>query len=158
MKLRSLATVAILFVSLVAPVVAQDALHSTTVAPADEYFGHSQMSILGIGNHIHDADAAIAAGNDPAPIFAGTLQNVTDAIHDWQQHFPNDPWIASDLLALEKVYLHVDTEYARRLARDTLAWLERDYGMSDSTMEAETAYADASAPRNDRVSDNSAQR
>ena len=46
-----------------APAMAQDSLRG--LAPADEYFGHYKLSVLGIANTIRDAGARIDGGTDP---------------------------------------------------------------------------------------------
>src|SRR5580704_4539158 len=102
---------------MLAPVMAQDALRG--LAPADEYFGRFNLSVLGIANTIRDAGARVDDGADPRTMLNGPLSFVTDAIHAWEQKYPNDPWIAKDLLALETVYLRVPTDEGFRLASQT---------------------------------------
>jgi hypothetical protein len=113
-----------------APAFAQDSLRG--LAPADEYFGHYKLSVLGIANTIRDAGARIDSGSDPHSMLTGPLSFVTDAIKDWEQQFPSDPWIAKDLLALEAVYLRVPTDEGFRLASQTEAWLVADYPSTES--------------------------
>jgi len=117
------------------------------LAPADEYFGRYQMSVLGIANTIRDAGSRIDEGRIPSMI-DGPLSFVSDAIHAWQHDYPNDPWIAKDLLALELVYLKAGTPQAFALARKTEAWLVRDYPDVPAAEDARVALADAGgAPR-----------
>src|SRR5471030_965090 len=109
------------FLASITPALAQDSLRG--LAPADRYFGHYKLSVLGIANTIRDAGTRIDAGGDPHNMLNGPLSYVTDAMKDWEQQYPNDPWIAKDLLALEALYLHVPTDEGFRLASQTEAWL-----------------------------------
>jgi hypothetical protein len=123
-KLRLAFCIAAFFGTLT-PALAQDSLRG--LAPADEYFGHFNLSVLGIANTIRDADARLNSGGDGRAMLTGPLSFVTDAVKDWEQKYPSDPWIAKDLLALEAVYLHVPTDDGFRLASQTEAWLIADY-------------------------------
>jgi hypothetical protein len=117
------------FFAVLAPAVAQDSLQG--LAPADEYFGHYNLSVLGIANTIRDAGTRIDSGADARSMLSGPLSFVTDAMKDWEQKYPTDPWIAKDLLALEVVYLRVPTDEGFRLATQTETWLVADYSGSE---------------------------
>jgi hypothetical protein len=123
-KLR-LAVVALVCV-LCAPAAAQD-MPMSALAPADEYFGHYKLSVLGIANTIRDVGHRLEDGRDASSMIDGPLAFVTDAIRDWERAYPRDPWIAKDLLALEVVYLRAQAPEAMPLARRTEFWLVRDY-------------------------------
>jgi hypothetical protein len=97
------------------------------VAPADEYFGHLKMSILGIANSIRNMRERIEADATRVPSIYGTLSNVEDAIHDWEKKYPGDPWIARNLLSLEQVYVEAADDRGRELAFKAEAWLEHDF-------------------------------
>lgn len=56
------------------------------LAPADEYFGQMKMSPLEVTNRISDAEHGSAT--------LDTLLDTQDAIEDWTQKYPDDPWIA----------------------------------------------------------------
>ena len=103
------------------------------VAPADMYFGRLKMSVLGIQNVIKDMRLRVQADADKTPSIFGALATVEDAIHDWEAKFPQDSWIAKDLLALEITYLTAPGEKAHAFAVRTEAWLRHDY--------AKTRYA-----------------
>jgi hypothetical protein len=114
------------------------------LAPADEYFGHLKLSVLGIANMIHDADSRIAYDRARTePEFNGTLAFVTDAIHAWEAKYPRDPWISKDLLALSRTYMHSGSEHGVQLARKTVAWLTHDYPGSRAARAAESELAQA---------------
>jgi hypothetical protein len=123
-KLRLAFCIAI-FAAAVAPAMAQDSAHG--LAPADEYFGRFNLSVLGIANTIRDAGARMDSGTEPRSMLSGPLSFVTDAVKDWEQKYPSDPWIAKDLLALETVYLRVPGDDGYRLAAQTESWLLADY-------------------------------
>jgi|GEM_PF-2251611 hypothetical protein len=127
-KLR-LAFCAAAFFAVLAPAFAQDSLQG--LAPADEYFGHYNLSVLGIANTIRDAGTRIDSGADARSMLSGPLSFVTESMKDWEQKYPADPWIAKDLLALEIVYLRVPTDEGFRLATKTEAWLIADYSGSE---------------------------
>ena len=123
MKIR-LALIAAFVAAAVTPVYAQP---SAALAPADEYFGRFQMSVLGIANTIHDAGWRIDEGRAPQSLIAGPLSFATDAIAAWERAYPHDPWIAKDLTELAHVYLRIKTPAGAALAAKTAAWLARDY-------------------------------
>lgn len=116
------------------------------LAPADEYFGHYKLSVLGIANAIRDAGTRIDGGGDPHALIGGPLSYVADALHDWEQQYPSDPWIAKDLLALEAVYLHVSSDEGFRLASQTEAWLIADYPDTDQAAQGRSELADNRIP------------
>jgi hypothetical protein len=147
MKLRLL-LLSLTFAGSAVPALADDALPAGTVpmralAPADEYFGHARMSVLGIANTIRDAGARIDEGTPPPSMVDGPLAFVGDAIRDWEHQFPRDPWIARDLYALELVYLRVHNPQGLTLARSTESWLVRDYPDCPAARDARLALGDA---------------
>ena len=72
----------------------------------------------------------------------GSLTFVDDALRDWERQFPNDPWIARDLYALEITYLRARTPRGNALARKTVAWLLHDYPDSPLVGDARLALGD----------------
>ncbi len=116
---------------------AQDSVHG--LAPADEYFGRFNLSVLGIANTIRDAGARMDSGTDPRSMLSGPLSFVTDAVQGLEQKYPSDPWIAKDLLALEIVYLRVPGDDGFRLASQTASWLIADYPKTPYAVKASRA-------------------
>ena len=110
-------------------------------APADEYFGHARMSVLGIGNTIRDARSHLDEGRAPQPIVDGPLAFASDAIRDWQSRYPNDNWIPRNLYALEVAYVHA-RPYGMEQARRTEAWLVHDYPQTAEAGNAAIALND----------------
>ena len=143
MKLRLAVCIAAFFATL-APAVAQDSLRG--LAPADEYFGRYNLSVLGIANTIRDAGARMDSGGDARTMLSGPLSFVNDAMKDWVQKYPTDPRIAKDLLALETVYLRVPTDDGFRLATQTEAWLIADYPSSEYAVKGRSELATNRVP------------
>jgi hypothetical protein len=124
-----------------APALAGDSLRG--LAPADEYFGRFNLSILGVTNTIRDAGNRLDAGADPHAIVDGPLYFATDALRDWKQKYPTDPWLPKELLALENVYLRVPGDDGPRLAARTEAWLIADFPSSSYADQGRKQLADA---------------
>jgi len=137
-KLRFVALAAALLLPS-APVLAGDL---SQMAPADEYFGHYRLSVLGIANTIRDAGARLDEGRAPQQIVEGPLAFANDAIRAWQAQYPNDPWIAKDLLALEVAYTRAGTPHGNELARQTAAWIVHDYPDAPAARDARLALGD----------------
>jgi hypothetical protein len=104
---------------------------ASDLAPADRYFGQLQMSILGVRNSLHDLALRIDARPEEANQVYGKTVLVEDALRDWSQKFPNDPWIPKYLYSLAELYRKIDTEDARVRKNDTLDWLITSYPASD---------------------------
>jgi hypothetical protein len=115
----------------------------TRVAPADEYFGRLNLSILGIANTIKDMRLRIEADRTKTPTIFGSLEFVEDAIHDWERKFPADSWIPKNLLALEICYVEASGDRGRDLAARTEAWLARDYPKTAYARDGHEALAKA---------------
>lgn len=97
------------------------------VAPADEYFGRLKLSILGIANTIKDQTIKFDRRPDLLENEMGAVSLAVDAIHDWEHKYPRDPWIAKTLFVLERFYNRIPTDEGRERARETMAWLVRDF-------------------------------
>jgi hypothetical protein len=135
----TLGVLAVAFLASIVPAVAADA----TLAPADEYFGRFNLSVLAIANSIRDSGVRLDAGADPRDLVTGPLAFATDAMHAWEARYPSDPWIAKDLLALETVYLKIPTDAAFRLATRTESWLLADFPGSPQSGRAQQLLAQA---------------
>ncbi|MDQ2680342.1 MAG: hypothetical protein M3Y21_04875 [Candidatus Eremiobacteraeota bacterium] len=96
-------------------------------APADEYFGRMKMSVLGIHNEL--MRLSVQAKRDPAhpervANLAALLEN---SIHDWEQHYPRDPWLARHIYGLARVYAVMRSADGHIRAFHTFEWLARRY-------------------------------
>jgi hypothetical protein len=93
---------------------------STALAPADVSFGHYPMSVTGIENAIHRYDGT--SNLDDGPVAYAIV-----AIRDWESKYPRDPWIARDLLSVQRLYQHAHTDEGLAYARHVANWLQTDY-------------------------------
>ena len=100
---------------------------SANLAPADRYFGRLKMSILGVRNQLKDLSERAAAHPEDAEHIYDKAVLVEDALHDWQRHFPRDPWIPKYAYSLAQLYSKLDTDDARVRKNDTLDWLIATY-------------------------------
>ncbi len=73
------------------------------MAPADEYFGRFKESILEIRNRL-DAFDRRSSRDMRAPGTRRALDNLQDAIRDWQRKYPQDPWLPRSLHRLHRDY------------------------------------------------------
>jgi len=100
------------------------------LAPADEYFGHLQMSILGIRNELTrlrgrvDGDEAHADGQ------LGLCADVENAIEDFGTKYPDDSWLAGMTVDLESIYAHMHSSQAHLRAEHLLAWVHDHFPRS----------------------------
>jgi hypothetical protein len=72
-------------------------------APADEYFGPYQQSVLEIRNRLNDYDQ-LAGSTMLDPSVGGYLDHLQLAIRDWQHKYPRDPWLPPMLAHLMREY------------------------------------------------------
>ena len=101
------------------------------LAPADRYFGRMKMSILGIRNALKDLSTrADTFPEDASHVFDKAVL-VEDAIHDWQAHFPSDPWIPKYAYTLAQLFGKLDFDDARVHRNDTLDWLTATFPESE---------------------------
>jgi len=107
------------------------AVPTSSLAPADRYFGRLKMSILGVRNSLKDLSARADASPDQAEHIFDKAVLVEDALRDWQAHFPRDPWIPKYAYALAQLYSKLDLDEARVRKNDTLDWLIATYPESD---------------------------
>lgn len=72
-------------------------------APADEYFGPYQQSVLEIRNRLNDYDR-LNGHTMLDPSVAGYLDHLQLAIRDWEHKYPRDPWLPPILGHLMREY------------------------------------------------------
>jgi hypothetical protein len=92
-------------------------------APADEYFGRLQMSILGVRSKVKDLglDADIHPEHDKAIL--GNALWVEDAMRDWAKKYPFDRWLPRYAYALEQMYEHIPGADAHKRAVKQISYL-----------------------------------
>ena len=106
------------------------------VAPADEYFGRLKMSILGIGNQLHDLDMKVQYTPDKSEDVIGSASMVEDALRDWEHKYPADPWLPKDVFKLTVLYSHIHTDHGHVVATRAMRWLQSRYGKSPYAAQA----------------------
>ncbi len=79
----------------------------TSVAPADEYFGRLKMSILGIRNQLRDLELRSAWRGENKRALIGKADFIEDAMHEWSQKYPGDPWIPQFRRRLTLCYVRI---------------------------------------------------
>ena len=122
----------ILVASLLALACVAPAFASTTpLAPADRYFGRLKMSILGMRNALKELSVRADVHPEDAERIYDKTVLVEDALHDWQSHFPRDPWIPKYAYSLAQLYGKLDVDDARVRKNDTLDWLIATYPESE---------------------------
>ena len=104
---------------------------SANLAPADHYFGRLKMSILGVRNGLKDLAARADAHPEDAEHVYDKAVLIEDALHDWQKHYPRDPWIPRYAYSLAQLYGKLDMDDARVRKNDTLDWLIATYPESE---------------------------
>lgn len=114
---------------------------ATGPAPADEYFGKLEMSVLGIHNELVRLTDEVQS--DPAHSarvlnLAALLEN---SMHDWEHHYPRDPWLARHIFGLEQMYAHIPTREGQLCARRVLNWLTAKYRSTRYGADAEVALS-----------------
>lgn len=92
-------------------------------APADEYFGRLQMSILGVRNKVKDLglDADLHPEHDKAVL--GNATWVEDAMRDWAKKYPFDHWLPRYAYALENIYEEIPGDEAHKRAVRQLSYI-----------------------------------
>lgn len=102
-------TIRIATALLIAATLCANASARARLAPADEYFGRTKMSVLEIRNRIHDLERRQDAS---VPHDAGLTE---DAIRDWQRKYPGDPWLPKDIASLARIYSRYHAILARHI-------------------------------------------
>lgn len=102
-------------------------------APADEYFGPLQMSILGIRNQIQDMGRLYEVAPEKVDAIMGKASVAEASLRDWESKYPKDPALARYVYDLCKLYQKIDLDTAREKSADAHMWLFSHY--------ARTSYA-----------------
>jgi len=100
---------------------------ASNCAPADEYFGRYHLSILGIRNAIGDMTIKAHEQPERARAFLNSAELTEDAIHQWQNRYPQDSWLPKTIFSLERLYVTIGTPKSAEHAVNTAAWLNRSF-------------------------------
>lgn len=118
----------------------------SAMAPADEYFGRLKESVIEIRNRLDELDRRSDSDMlDPDTIHY--LDDLQDAIRDWQHKYPRDPWLPGFLHRLVRDYERAGAASSPQ-GLETLALLETNYPDTDVTLTAN----DDTAPQVQNVS------
>ena len=126
---------------------AQAASAKPVVAPADEYFGRMKLSILGIGNIMHDTklresyDPAHAADNFTK------LASAEDALEDWAAKYPEDTWLPGKAYYMSHEFWAMNTAEADRAAERCRALLLSRFAQSRYSSKARGEVASMFEPK-----------
>jgi len=125
---RNLAVVFSLAVSLLVPVagLAQQPA-PTAVAPADEYFGKLQMSVLGIRNELANLATRVESDAAFGKHEVKGAESIEDAIRDWAQKYPRDNWLDRYAVQLEKLYASIETGESRMHLAGFAQWIHEHF-------------------------------
>jgi hypothetical protein len=88
--------------------------YMTITAPADEYFGRTGMSVLGMRNELHRLNAYLDAGWGDRESPAGVL--LAESVDDLHRVYPRDHELPALLLATYKALQRIQTTEARKSA------------------------------------------
>ncbi|MEA2719883.1 MAG: hypothetical protein QOJ39_1747 [Candidatus Eremiobacteraeota bacterium] len=92
-------------------------------APADEYFGRLQMSILGVRNKVKDLGLDAELHPEHGKAVLGNALWVEDAMRDWAKKYPFDRWLPRYAYALEQMYERIPGDDAHRRAVKQVSYL-----------------------------------
>ena len=114
------------------------------VAPADEYFGPLEMSILGIRNAIKDTAARMDV--DPSADQEAALRHlalIESSVKAWEAKYPSDSWLPRTVLALHQTYARIHTEDGRQHATLAASWLMDRYAASSEAQSLRAEFDQA---------------
>ena len=94
--------------------ISHDARMSIT-APADEYFGRTKLSVIGIRNYIKDIGAHLDVGWGAR--MTGQAMDVADAIDDWHRQYPRDFALPQTLYTTYQLLGRIDSPEAKSTAQ-----------------------------------------
>jgi hypothetical protein len=118
-------------------------------APADEYFGHSNESVLGIRNEL-DAFDSKSDGEMLSHAVSIELDDVQDCVLAWQQKYPNDPWLPRMMSRMIKDYARAG-EASSPHAIATLQIMTTMYPDAPETQAAIAAIGSETSPSTNTV-------
>jgi hypothetical protein len=110
------------------------------IAPADEYFGRHKMSILEIRNRLSAVDSRRDSELRGDRGVVRRLDDLEDAMVDWQHKYPRDPWLPSFLARLLRDY-HRASAGADARAQVALRVLRYDYARAPETHSIVAMYS-----------------
>jgi hypothetical protein len=126
---------------------AQSAAAKPAVAPADEYFGRMKLSILGIGNIMHDTKLREAYDPAHAADNFTKLAAAEDALEDWAAKYPGDTWLPGKAYYMSHEFWAMNTADADRAAERCRAMLLSSFAESKYSLKARGEVASMFEPK-----------
>jgi len=126
---------------------AQAASAKPVVAPADEYFGRMKLSILGIGNIMHDTKLREAYDPAHAADNFTKLAAAEDALEDWAAKYPQDTWLPGKAYYMSHEFWAMNTADADRAAERCRALLLTRFAASNYSSKARVEVASMFEPK-----------
>jgi hypothetical protein len=126
---------------------AQSAAAKPVVAPADEYFGRMKLSILGIGNIMHDAKLREAYDPAHAADNYNKLASAEDALEDWAAKYPQDTWLPGKAYYMSHEFWAMNTPDGDRAAERCRALLLSRFAASRYSLRARGEIASMFEPK-----------
>jgi hypothetical protein len=120
---------------------AQAAAANPVVAPADEYFGRMKLSILGIGNIMHDTKLREAYDPAHASDNYAKLALAEDALEDWAAKYPQDTWLPGKAYYMSHEFWAMNTPDGDRAAERCRALLLSRFATSRYSSRARSEVA-----------------
>jgi hypothetical protein len=117
------------------------------VAPADEYFGRMKLSILGIGNIMHDTKLREAYDPAHASDNYAKLALAEDALEDWAAKYPQDTWLPGKAYYMSHEFWAMNTPDADRAAERCRALLLSRFASSRYSVRAHSEVAAMFQPK-----------
>jgi len=104
--------------------ISHDARMSIT-APADEYFGRTKLSVIGIRNYIKDIGLHLDVGWGAR--MTNQAMDVADAIDDWHRQYPRDFALPQTLYVTYELLGRIDSPEAKSTAQFVRKLLVLEY-------------------------------
>jgi hypothetical protein len=99
-------------------------------APADEYFGPSKMSLLGIRNQLRDLSLQYDFDHDARNVIYRKALFAETSLRDWAKKYSTDPALARDVYLLTHLYGKLDLAAAQKREPTVQHWLLNKYPAS----------------------------
>jgi hypothetical protein len=126
----------LVFCTILVAAFAQAAAAKPVVAPADEYFGRMKLSILGIGNIMHDTKLREAFDPAHASDNYAKLALAEDALEDWAAKYPQDTWLPGKAYYMSHEFWAMNTPDGDRAAERCRALLLTRFATSRYSVRA----------------------
>lgn len=137
----------LVFCTILVAAFAQAGIANPVVAPADEYFGRMKLSILGIGNIMHDTKLREAYDPVHASDNYNKLASAEDALEDWAAKYPQDTWLPGKAYYMSHEFWAMNTPDADRAAERCRALLLSRFAESKYSSRARSEVAAMFQPK-----------